>query len=139
MNQPAPNAVVVPSGPMVEVLEYGKPCISLDGPIEKGLDYGKLGRTTGFPGELEGTCRPKHLGPGPVDALQPLLRDVAHATVLRPASCSLGVVPVLSRTRVRLEDPRRERDRRYWLGRYLAFTSTRPDPLSALRTMDATP
>ena len=127
------------SGPSAEFLEYGKPCVTTDGDIERGADYRELGRSVGFPSEISLLCRPQKLGPGGADELQVVLKGVRHATVLQPAVCAQGVVLVLSRTRVRREFPRHENRRRYWLARYLAFASHRPDPLTALQTMDAHP
>lgn len=139
MNDPATSPADPGLSREVEILEYGKPCISEDGPIERGAEYRELCRTRGFPVDLRPLCRPEHIGPGRPEHLQPLLREAHHATVLQPVAYEGGVIPVLSRTRVRQEDPRQEHGRRFWMSRYAAFTSGWVDPFDAFSTMDVRP
>ncbi len=137
---PPDSARIQPAGPFTaEVMEFGKHCVSTDGDIARGAEYGVLGRSARFPASLDVLCRPQILGPGAVAELQPVLEGRPHATVSQPVALDGRVFTAVSRTRLRKEDLRARKSRRFWMCRYLAFTGRPPDPLTAYQILEAQP
>jgi hypothetical protein len=129
----------------VERLEFGKFCVSPDGPIQSNVDnipieYSQLGWSSGFPAELISICYPTSIGIVREEG-EALPRENAHGTVLRPIVPGSGkkIRPILYRVRSRAEEGEGQSGRRYTLARYLAASSHDVDPLMMLEAMDSAP
>src|ERR1044071_3912207 len=72
----------------VERLEFGKFCVSPEGPIESNQDnipigYSQLGWSRSFPGDLIASCHPTNLGIAK-EGTDVLPQESRPGTVLRP-------------------------------------------------------
>lgn len=124
----------------VERLEYGKFCVTPDGPIEEMAGLRQLGRTPGFPAEVARLCDPTEMGLSS-SAVEPLPPGCPlHGTVLRPVfHPETGHVPVLYRVRTRPEDGEGGVRRHYTMARYLTAPGAELSPLALLDVMDSEP
>jgi hypothetical protein len=127
----------------IERLEFGKFCISRDGPIESNrenipIEHSQLGWSRGFPEELIPTCYPTRLGIVQEDG-EAVPLDNVHGTVLRPIvrGAEKRVRQVFYRVRARAEEGEGKSGRRYTLARYLAVSEAQGDPLTMLRAMNS--
>ncbi|HKR13071.1 MAG TPA: hypothetical protein VJT15_13510 [Pyrinomonadaceae bacterium] len=127
----------------IERLEFGKFCISPDGPIESNrenipIEHSQLGWSRGFPEELISTCYPTRLGIVQEDG-EAVPLDNVHGTVLRPVvrGAEKRVRQVFYRVRARAEEGEGKSGRRYTLARYQAVSAEQVDPLTMLRAMNS--
>ncbi len=113
-----------------EWLEYGKACVSHDGPILPGVECCVLARSVAFPPDLLRACRPYRLGPGGHERPEGRRREVPHGfphtTVLRPLVVGGTLRSVAYRLRRRSERGEGIPGRTYWLGRYLCAAAEAP-------------
>lgn len=129
---------------IVERLEFGKFCVSSDGPIESNRDnipigYSQLGWSPGFPGELISGCHPTNLGIAK-EGTDVLPLENVYGTVLRPVvPAGKGVRSLFYRVRSRAEDGEGQAGRRYTLARYLAVPEGDANPFSMLAAMNSVP
>lgn len=137
MEGPAPAAVPWPATVALvsfERLEYGKLCVSPNGPILPGVEAYPLIRSRSFPPAVEKLCRPWIAGVGPE-----ILARSPHGTVLRGVRAGNRVLTVVCRLRRRPESGEGGAGRRYWLGRYLCVPAETPDPLACFRALSLEP
>jgi hypothetical protein len=123
-----------------ERLEYGKLCVSPDGPVVDAADHGLLGATPGFPAEINADCNPRTLGSvrDPNDP-EPTPPEARHATLLRPVMLRAGPGTVMARVGRRPEQPARPASRPHWLGRYLFTAEASVSPGSLLGALASEP
>lgn len=152
MTQPMPLTDIepppIPDDPIparLERLEFGKFCVSPEGPVERSRDnirteYSQLGWSVGFPGELISFCDPLRMGISEDDS-DTALTDNLHGTVLRPVVIGMGAKlhRVFYRMRMRGEEGEDRGGRRYTVARYLVAESDDVDPLMLLSAMDSAP
>src|SRR5262245_43249731 len=126
----------------VERLEFGKFCVSPDGPIESNrenipIEHSQLGWSQGFPKALIPACYPTKLGIVQEDGEALPLENV-HGTVLRPVVRGPEKIArqVFYRVRARAEEGEGKSGRRYTLARYLADHGEQVDPLTMLAAMN---
>src|SRR4051812_16844698 len=105
-----------PGSIWAERLEYGKICVSPEGPIEELAEHRRLGTSQNFPQEILSLCDPSVIGitSGPFDKLpeppsNPTDKEFdyqrRHGTLLRPVILhNRGSVALLCRIRSRPED-----------------------------------
>lgn len=129
----------------VERLEFGKFCVSADGPIESNrenipIEHSQLGWSEGFPKDLIPVCYPTKLGIMQEDG-EALPLDNVHGTVLRPVirGTERRARQVFYRVRARAEEGEGKSGRRYTLARYLADYGEQVNPLTMLATMNSVP
>jgi hypothetical protein len=131
-------------GIAVERLEFGKFCVSSNGPIESNRDnipigYSQLCWSNGFPSELISSCHPTNLGIAK-EGTDVLPRENSHGTVLRPVvRGGKGLRSLFYRVRSRAEDGEGQSGRRYTLARYLAVPEEGVNPLSLLAALNSVP
>jgi hypothetical protein len=120
----------------LERLEYGKLCVTPDGPtISETVEHNQLGQTSGFPPELIELCAPTIIGASASEH-DDLPRECKHSTVLRPVRLRGGGRPVLCRVRNRPEKGEGTQSRLYTLARYLVVPhDKRVEPSSLLNVM----
>ena len=140
--EPAPPAETQVT---VEQLEFGKFCVSTDGPIESNsenipIEHSQLGWSKGFPEELIPVCYPTRMSVVLEDG-EVLPRPDAAGTVLRLVVCgnSKKARTVLYSIKARAEAGEGRSGRRYTLARYLTAPDGRADPLTMLAAMNSTP
>ncbi|HEX4955392.1 MAG TPA: hypothetical protein VF017_18530 [Thermoanaerobaculia bacterium] len=134
---PAPAAVPWPATVALfsfERLEYGKLCVSPNGPILPGVEAYPLIRSRSFPPAVEKLCRPWIAGIG-----SEMLARSPHGTVLRGVRAGDRVLTLAYRLRRRPESGEDGAGRRYWLGRYLCVPAAPPDPLACFRALSLEP
>jgi hypothetical protein len=121
---------------LLERLEYGKLCLTPDGPVvDRTMEHRWLGQTRDFPPELRPLCAPAVIGVSASEHDE-LPRQCPHGTVLRPAGLRGGAVPVLARVRTRPENGEGMESRHYTLARYLvAPRDGGIEPLSLFEAM----
>jgi hypothetical protein len=120
-------------GLALERIEYGKYCVTRDGPIEKGVDHERLLMTSGFPAELASKCSPRYLGLADSDAeldREEILTLVErpYGTVIRPVQLSGKLHVIAYRAGIRAEIP--PKGRVYTAARYLLDASATASPFS---------
>lgn len=142
--EPAP-AQTVSNLARLERLEFGKFCVSPDGPVEKNRDnipigYSQLGWSAGFPEEIISFCDPKSTGISEGES-EPLPTDSLHGTVLRPVirGQEQKLRRVFYRVRMRAEEGEDRAGRRYTMARYLVTEADDIDPLTLLAAMNSVP
>jgi hypothetical protein len=138
----SPNAEAPARAPTsVERLEFGKFCVSADGPVERDrenipIEHGQLGHSDGFPEGLARFCDPTVLGISAGERDQPPA-GAPHGTVLRPVVLEGVPHQIFYRVRARPEDGEGKPGRRYLLARYLVARDGAADPLTLLDAMGA--
>jgi hypothetical protein len=115
----------------VECLEWGKLCVSADGPVSEGRDHELLGTSPGFPAALIPFCNPNRLGvaSSAYEARdESLFTSVQYGTVMRPVIVDDVTYTVLCRVGTRLEDSSGRAAREYSLARYLVTSDPDVSP-----------
>lgn len=133
----------IKSAAMSERLEFGKFCVTPDGPIETNRDripieHSQLGWSGGFPQELIPSCHPTSLGISR-EGSEPLPDEREHGTVLRPVVRHNQIRSVFYSVRSRPEDGEEQTGRRYTLARYLVAPTEDASPLAMLFAMNSVP
>jgi hypothetical protein len=136
----------VESPAVLERLEFGKFCVSRDGPILEGAGHTLLGLSPQFPPDLVASCHPDVLGLAPngasADSEGFLSLKQPYGTVIRPVlSTQAGsgrqvALRLAYRVGIRSEGGDHNLSRRYYkLGSYLAETCGHLNPLTLVQAL----
>jgi hypothetical protein len=131
---------------VLERLEFGKLCVSPNGPILEEAGHALLGRSERFPADLVADCHPDMLGLAPngasADSEGFLNMQQPYGTVVRPVSftppgsSSQSILRLAYRVGIRSEGGSHNPSRRYYkLGSYLAQTQGQASPLTLVRAL----
>jgi hypothetical protein len=121
---------------LLERLEYGKLCVTPDGPtISETVEHRHLGWTIDFPPDLKPLCVPTWIGIS-LSEFDEFPRQCPHGTVLRPVGLRGQVMPILCRVRARPEKGEGTEGRLYTLARYLVAPHDKQvEPSGLLKAM----